>query len=366
VAVLADERLRLKARVATSLHLLRARAAGSVPRGGSSEEWERLVSADAWAALRGASLRGGFPVRVPRASAWILVPAVACAALALWLPTLDLIGLGARREARAEMQKAVEEEKKKADEALAEVEKEAREKDAAEARRLLELLRKRAEDEKVEAAETKAGPGGEPKRDALVEMGRREDLIKKAMEGKAFEPLKEALKELRNADLKKADLARKLAEALKEGAFKEAKEALEEMKRELSKLSQKPQSELTQEEKERMRKLAEELSRLSRLGAGRKDSLGKLSSALAKSASGLDSANLPDALKNLDMSAEALEELARLAEDGELIEKALEIVQLTKEQLAALRECPMCGTPYCPDCGKPRCACKPGTKPGGT
>ena len=67
------------------------------------EDWEEVVTADAWGVLGAASIRQGFPLAVPRRSAWILAPLALCVGLALWLPTLDLLGVGARREAHAEM-----------------------------------------------------------------------------------------------------------------------------------------------------------------------------------------------------------------------------------------------------------------------
>ena len=371
IAVLADDRLGLKERVATSLYLLGEGLVegGSSPDGGRPGElgdWRRLVATDAWEALRGASLDRGFPVRLPRSGAWILVPACVCAGLAFSLPSMDFLGFAARRGARAEMQKAVEEQKKKLDDALASVEKEALEKRAAEARKLLELVRQNAREPDNQSPEKQGTGSGEPKKDALVEMARREEILKNGLDGKAFELLKDAMRSFRGLDLKSVEITRKLSEGVKVGDFRKAKESLDQLSEEVSKFVTKSPESLTPEEKARLEKLSEELSQLSKLTQGKPGALGKFSDALTHAAAGLNSADLPESLRRMGQAGEGLEELMKLADDMQLLNKALELVELTREELAALEQCPECGTPHCPDCGRPRCSCKPGTKPGGT
>lgn len=360
-AVIADSRLRLKERISSAVCF--------PPEGGrlrdEREGWGRLIEADAARALERVRLEEHFPVRPSRLLAWTLIPLAVLGIVSLYVPSFDLLGLGTRKEASAKARAAVEEKEKKLDEDLAALEKKAEERSLEEAKKLLELLRQHALKEKPKdpAGEKKAEPGArDPKTEALVSMTRLEDEIKKAAEGKRLEPLKEARKALKALELKDADLTKKLREALKEGDFEKAKKALDEIKDEAASLSAKKPSELTKEEKERLQKLAEELGKLSMDSKA----LSKLSSALSRASSGLSAKDFPGGLEDLKLSSEELESLAKLAAETDLLDQALELVKLSKEDLARLMSCPECGTPYCPDCGKPQCSCKPNQKPGGT
>jgi hypothetical protein len=137
---------------------------------------------------------------------------------------------------------------------------------------------------------------------------------------------------------------------------------MDRLRKELADLAAKAVGAHAGERRRSSRKLAAELSKLS------KDSktLSKFSNALSKASSRLSQSNFSDAIDSLEKSGDDLESLAKLADEMNLLDQALDLVQLSKEELAELKACPQCGTPYCPDCGKPKCACKPGTKPGGT
>ena len=373
VAVLTDERLRLKERVSSAValrglcaELAMARSKGRrAPSSGApvvSEEWADLVAGDAVRFLQEVPIQEKFPVRVPRRAAWTLLCLAVCLALSLWLPSYDILGVLTRKEAQAKVEQTVQQEEEKLEKDLALLEKEADEKAAPEVKKLLELLRQNAADlSKEKPSETAGGPS-DPKKDALVEMARREDALKKGLDSKAFEPLKEAAKSLKDLNLKESAVSRKLSEALKEGDFKKAEEALKELKDDLSSLSMQKPSELTPAEKARLEKLSKELESLSKNCSG----LSKFSSALSAAAQGLNAGNLEGALDGLEGLGSELESLAKLAEQMDLLNQALDLVKLSKEDLASLKSCPMCGTPYCRDCGKPQCSCKAGLKPGGT
>ncbi len=356
-AVLADGRLRLKERVSSAVYVRGANRVGGGLR--------RLIESDAARSLEGVAVPASFPVRPPRFLAWVVLPLSIAGGLCLWLPSLDLLGIGGRKEATAREKNAVEEEKKKLDEKLAEMAKKAEERNLPDAKKVLELLAAQAQNpEKKEASGPQKADkaAGDPRREALVAMTRREDAIKKGLEGKKFEPLKDALKALKTLDLKSPEVTKRLQEALKDGDFEKAKKAMEELQKELADLSQKKPSELTGAEKARLEKLAAELSKL----AKDSKSLSRLSSALSKASAQLSSSSFSEALESLEKSGEDLESLSKLADEMSLLDQALELVQLSKEDLAALQSCPECGTPYCKDCGKPQCSCKPGSKPGGT
>lgn len=381
VAVLTDSRLDLKERISSAVFLEEhgwgRRAVGETAGGEDHGEWTDAVTADAWEAFGKTSIQEAFPLRVPRRAAWILVPLALCGALALWLPTLDLLGVGARREAHAEMTRVIREEEKKLDEELARLEKEAEEKMAEEARKLLEALRRSVEERRQETNPSGEGAGNEPKKNALVEMTKREDFLEKGMQGKPFQPLQEALKDFKRLDMKKADATRRIQEPLKEGDIQKAKEHLDKLRESLSKLGQEKSS-LTPEQAQKLEKLSEELSRLARRTPSASSlaaALSKASAALANLASlnspgaesaSLDPSELSKLLENLQQAGQELDSLSKLQEQLQMLKQAMDLVKLTKQDLAALKQCPQCGTPYCPDCGKPRCGCKPGLKPGGT
>ncbi|MBI4604371.1 MAG: hypothetical protein HY721_20620 [Planctomycetes bacterium] len=363
-AVLADERLELKERASTAVYARTARASPAPSAAAPSDELCRLLETDAERTLAAAPLAESFPVRLPRRSLWVLAPAALALGLFLWVPAVDLLGLGARKEARKDL-RSVQEEEKKLEEKLKELAERAKEKNLPDAKKLLDLLGRQAESpEKKEPSEPQAAEkaSGDPRKEALVEMTRREDAIKKGLEGQKYEPLKEALKALKALDLKNLTVTKKLQEALKDGDLKRAQKELSDLKGDLSKLLEKSPSELTAEEKARLEKLSEELSRLGRDSKA----LSKLGSALSKASSQLGAGQFQESLDSLQKGLEELESLASLSDEMGLLEDALELVELSKEELASLEACPECGTPYCPDCGKPQCGCKPGSKPGGT
>ncbi len=352
-AVLADKRLVLKERVSSTVYA-EERLAGDA-------DLRRLLEVDAARAVEKAPVVDSFPIRFPRFAAWVFVPLAIAGALWLWLPAFDLLGHGARREALADEKKLVEDEKKKLDEKIKELLKEAEDKKLPDAQKVLELLAQQpqanANAEKKEAsnADKAEKSAGEPRKEAMVEMSRREDALKKGLENQKFDPLKEAQKALKSLDLKSADLTRKLQEALKDGDFEKAKKEMEDLKSELTKLSEKKPSDLTEEEKARLQKLSDELGKLAKDSS----SLSKFSKALSKASQGLSaqgqsSPNLPDSLESLSQSMEDLESLSQLAQQMDMLDQALDLVQLSKDKLANLHKCPNCGKP------------KVGSKPGGT
>ena len=358
-ALLADSRLKLKERVSSAVFIAETQSPDPAGSG-----WHHLIALDAERSLAGVRLEESFPLRAPRrALAWLGAGCLACAALVLWFPAFDVLGIATRKEAAAKTKESVKEEEKKLGEEIAELVKKA---DDPELRKLLEALAKRAvEPQKPETPgeKQKTEPGsGDPKKEALVNLSRREDEIRQARTGEKLQPLEEAKKILEKLPLKDADLTKKLREALKEGKFEEAKKELGALKDEIANLGGKKPEDMTAAEKEKLTKLASELARL----ASDSKALSKLSQSLSNASSGLSSKDFPGSLESLELSREELESLARLAQDADVLDQALELVQLTKEDLQRLQSCPECGTPYCQDCGKPQCSCKPQNKPGGT
>lgn len=410
MAVLADGKLGLKERVSTTLYLWReplpgapeaeGRRHATEPRVrrveeppsatvGQRRELGRLVCEDAWTHLRARSVSDGFPVRLPRRWGFVSIPLLACVGLALWLPSFDVLGLDARRRGREEMGKAVAEEKKQLAEDLAKLELQAREREAREIEKLLASMRPREKDGDREGEEAKPSEGGsDPKKETLLELTRMEDILKDGLRGADHDRLRKTLAAARSLDLKDSEPTRRLREGLKDGDLAKAREALEELRDAMSRLAKAPDADRKDAERKdaerkgaqeaelrKLQKLREELQRLAReLGAN-----AALSEALSRASASLPSladlpGGLPDGLRDgMDGLQDALDELdtlERLSTDLKILEQALEAMRLAKDRLAALKECPTCGTPRCPDCGKPRCACasgaRPGAKPGGT
>lgn len=366
-AVLADSRLALKERVSSVEHL----------RSKSRPELEEicgLVESDAAQAIAGVPVAEKFPLVLPRFALWCLVPLAAGVAVAMWLPKFDLLGQGGRKEALAREARNIQEEKARLDDKLKDLAKKAAEKQFPETQKVLELLAQKlaAEPAKPEAKEGSEAQearkaNAEPRQEALVQMSRREEVIKQGLEEQKFKSLKDGLAALKKLDLKSAQLTKKLQDALKNGDFKEARDALGKLKEDLDKLTQKRPEELTPEEKARLDKLAEELSKLAKDSSA----LSKLSQSLNQASQqlgrqGLSAKDFQEGLESLEKAAEELQALSSLADEMEMLNQALELVELSREELAKLQSCPECGTPYCADCGKPQCDCKPSQKPGGT
>jgi hypothetical protein len=352
-AEVADERLRLKERVSSALYLRRV-CGGPQDAGSDAQrrpEWLQLVEDDATRSIATVPIRERFPVRVPRVFAWALLPLVMSGALSLWLPSFDFLGIGGRKEAAAREMNTISEEEKKLAKLLAAIAKKAEEQKLPEAKNLMELLAQQTRQAKTnepQANQAQKAPG-DPRKRALVQMTRREDAIRKGLNGQKYKRLKDALDDMKGLDLKKPDVTKKLQEALKNGDLKKAQKELDKLQDDLDKLAGKDPSELPPEERERMRKLAEELKRLARDSKA----FSSFSKALSGASSQLGGGGLSAAQAGLSGLQMDLQSLALLGDEMEMLDQALKYVKAAKAQL---------GKPHkCPNCGK-----KLGNKPGGT
>ena len=345
-AAAADHHLGLKERVAT------ARYAKSIAAEG---EWERLVVDDARRSVEGVDVNSGFPLKPKRSPLWFVPPIALGVALAIWLPNFGGLVPGADPTDPKEAKKAIAEEKKKLDKKLEELKKEAEKRDS-EAKKILAMLAKQPEQpEKPKNAPEKAGAksGNEARKDAFVQIARKEDIIKKGLAGEKFKKLAKSLEEMRGLEVRKAKHSRALQQALKSGDFKKAAEEAKKLKEELAALSKKMPSELTEEEKKKLAALKEELARLAR----NTPSLASMSKGLQNLPDTMKGAGLESLLKNMDQLQMDMSELDKLAMDMDMLQQALDAMKMSKQDLAkALAH-------KCPNCGKKK---KPGDKPGGT
>lgn len=370
VAVLADERLGFRERVSSALHVQGLVAAASAERPASSaeRELEALLGSQAAGCLERAVFAESFPLRLPRVCLWAAALALVNWGLSCWLPSFDIMGVGGEAAATARSRKAVEEEKKNLERRLAALEKEAEKNGALEERKLLELLREALKEAARENAATEAGkersPGGaqagSPQKEAMVQLTRHDDRLREGRESKKFESLERALESLKALKLTEAQLTRELKKALKEGDFEKAGTELAKLKERVEALSKKDSSQLTPGEEAELRQLADELARLARDSSA----LSSLSQALSSSSNAMNAGDFSAALDGMSLSAEEISRLSQLASEMEVLDQALDLVRLSKAALAEM--CPECGTRYCPECLEPQCACKPGSKPGGT
>lgn len=348
-AVEADRRLGLSERVSSACYT--THDFDSSGEGGSApdREWASLVLQDAGRSLEGISVSESFPVKPRRRALWLVVPVVVGAALALWVPSYDPFGLVASDPPEdALVKKAMAEEKKKLDKELEELLKKAEKEDSEEARKLLKLLAEQTARKETpsspsnpEKAQGKKGEKNSAQKTALLELARRENVLKKGVNQEKFQALKKALKELQGLQVKSAQHTRALQAALKDGDFAKAKRELDALKKKLADLSKKKPSELTKEEKELLKKLQEELARLSRDAGG----LGQLAPNLSTFGGSLGAADLQQMLDNMDQFAMDLDALAKLSNDLDFLNQALQMIQLSKQDLAQLAQhkCPNCG-----------------------
>jgi hypothetical protein len=333
-AVLADERLQLKERVSSAVYLDRH------PERVPDPAWGDLVRRDGARSLAGVDVARHFPIRIPRLARWILLPA-GLAALLVFLPPLDLLGLRRARQVDAAMRSEVERKREELKKAIEELKKDAEKPPSPDIQKALEALQKRldpADDPKKK--EEPPPPGGDPKKEAMVEFARLEEALRRELDQTKFSDLKQFLDRFPPGSLSRSPLSAALREALKQGTFGKAGEELKKLKDELQSLLDKKRSgDLTPEELEKMKKLSEELARLA------KDSsmLAKLSSGFSGAAGGLSAGDLAKALQDLESLEKSLQSLEQLLEELKFLEQSLELAQLSAEDLAQLGICPDCG-----------------------
>jgi hypothetical protein len=333
-ALLADDRLKLKERVSSAVYLERH------PEPARDTGWRKLVQADGERSLAGVDIRRHFPVRLPRFLRWTCLPALLALVFGL-LPPLDLLGLKSGRLAEAEMRREVERKREELAKALEEIKKEAEKPPDPEIQKLLDALKKRPGEEAASEKKEEPPPGADQaKKEALVQIARLEEVLKKELERSQFGELKEFLDRFPPGSMSRSPLTGAVREALKSGDFKKGMDELKKLEDQLAALSQKAKDgKLTPEELERMKKLSEELSRLG------KDSalLSKLASGLSQAAGGLSASDFSQALEGLKDAQNELQSLEQLLKDLKQLENALDLAQLSAEEIASLHRCPNCG-----------------------
>jgi hypothetical protein len=353
-AILVDDALQLRERVSTAVYLRGVeRSAGDAQNATGQvvgmSGWKALVERDGSRAVQSVEVRRHFPLRFPRITRWMLVPAVASVALAFFVPQFDLLGLYSNRQADASMEDQLKKNDKfeailkKAEESLKIAGDPALEELLDEMKKIEKLAEKTA-DAKPKSNDGTGSEAG--KKRTLAKLSKLENLLRRNLDNKKMQGLRSFLDRNRLAAIDPNSLTKRLQRALKKGEFKEAAEALRKLKDEIAALNRKKK--ISKRELDRLKKLSNELQAVSKNAAG----LGNLSGGLQGLAGGLSGANLGQALQGLDKLDMNLAELAKLAEQMKLLDDSLDLAKLSKQNIGKLHKCANCG--------------KPSLKPGGT
>lgn len=286
-SLLLDERLRLHERFSTTLAL----ADSKVPFANAARN-------EAHATARHVHLQGRFPIRPSRCWLYVISTWVIAAALVLFMPQKDLLGLFRRRqqeEKRAEQIQQAEVDVKEATDMVRQVVKRL---DAGLAEELGKLGQL-PEDAKPT----------EIKREVIRKLGDLSDRIQKMQTGVGLDSvnlMQQMFKQLRGS----ADVfSQKLRQALAKGDFAQASNLLNQMQKQLmeGKLSEEQQKALS----EQLKELAKQLQELARRNAELEKELEKLG--LDKRLAKLSEKQLREALQKQGLSAEKVEELLQKA-----------------------------------------------------
>ncbi len=333
-AVLADERLLLKERVSSALYLERH------PEAIEDPVWGLLVRRDGERALEGAEIARRFPIQPPRAARWILVPAALVVGF-VFVPPIDILGLGERRQADAAFKREVEKKRDDLQKAIEELRRQAAKPLDSEIQKALEALAAKplAEGPKDLADRPPPSPD-EVKRDALVELSKLEEKLRARLDGENLQGLKGALDRLAAGAPGDSQLSRAVREALQSGKLAAAREELGKLKKELEGLAKKSsEGKLSPEEVEKLQRLAREMERLSKDTA----LLAKLSKSLSGLGGELSAGDFQGAMEGLSGLESELDNLADLLQELKVLEEALELAEATRDELAQLHRCPNCG-----------------------
>lgn len=287
-SLLLDERLRLHERFSTTLALA-----------DSKEPFANAARTEAHETAQHVNLKGHFPIRPSRCWLYVISTWVIAAALVLFMPQKDLLGLFRKRqeeEKRAEQIQQVKVDVKEATDTVRQVVKQLGDPELAEELGKLEQLPKDAKPMEI-------------KREAIRKLSDLSDRIQKMQSGVQLDSvnmMQQMFKQLRGS----ADVfSQKLRLALAKGDFAKASSLLNQLQKQLmeGKLSEEQQKALS----EQLKELAKQLQALAQRNEELEKELEKqgLDKRLAK----LSEKQLREALQKQGLSAEKLEELLQKA-----------------------------------------------------
>jgi hypothetical protein len=287
-SLLLDERLKLHERFSTTLALA-----------DSKDAFANAARIEAHETARRVNLQGHFPIRPSRCWLCVMSTWAIAAALVLFMPQKDLLGLFRKRqetEKRAEQVQQAKVDIKEATDTVKEVVKQFGDPELAEELGKLEQLPKDTQPLEI-------------KREAIRKLGDLSDRIQKMQSGVQLDSvnmMQQMFKQLRGSP---EVFSQKLRLALAKGDFAQASNILKQLQKQLTgrQLSDEQQKALS----EQLKKLGKQLRELAQRSEELEKELEKqgLDKRLAK----LSEKQLREALQKQGLSAEKLEELLRKA-----------------------------------------------------
>ena len=252
-AALSDQRLHLHARLSTALTLDFSDSSNSAFGGAFLEEARR--------ALTSVKVERAFPLRFPRALAWLALPAAAAACIFYFMPNQDVLGVAAKADQKRRADALKFDSAKKIEGKLEDLKKKIEDqgKDTAGIFKVKSLI------EKADKVAKDLKEGERNSEDALISMGSLkrdiQDEKEKLQQGKDFLDRLEKL-QAKDLNLEESDLTKKISEALK---MADPGQAAKEMR----KLAQKVKDEIlnnpnmnAEQKQQAMQQLQRELEKL--------------------------------------------------------------------------------------------------------
>ncbi|MEM7262640.1 MAG: hypothetical protein AAF488_11665 [Planctomycetota bacterium] len=275
---------------------------------------------------RRVDLRRAIPRRRPRALLAALISAAVFGG-ALFLPHWDLLGKEEQRQQVAKEEERVEKARKRQQERIRELQDIAEKKKVdPRTQKLLAKMQKREEPKK---SENRPKANGEAKRRELAKMDEMRREAKELRNRTEMKKLDNLLDQLQNAGQKmQSKEGKQLSKALQKGDLSQASEAMKQLADKMKELAKDPSKsdELNQMKKD-LAKLANKMNK-----AGATPS----SEALEKALSEMDKLSEKELGDMLSDVASDLGQLERLARERDVLDQALQDINLTEAELASL------------------------------
>lgn len=339
-AVTIDKAAGLKERVSTAI---------AIPRTG--DPWQDAAIHDAERVAASVHVPTHVPMRAPIMWPWSVATVVAAALLAVFMPALNLFG-------------EKESEKLAADDAVVRAEHEAIDR---ELRDQADRIRKLAEGNPALAALTDKldalklpdmpdAPEEDMRRDALARIKNVANELQEKQQDErvaALQKIKEALQK----DFEKQkgdDAAAKLSQALAEGDTKAAKEALEDLKKQMREAAENVNDEAAKQKlaemQEKLEKMAEQIQQMDQSENAKKDLQHKggmsqeQAEQLMKKMEGMDAQQMQEALQkalsNSGMSEQEIKQLAeKIAQNQQMRQQLQQMAQQMQQAAQACQQC---------------------------
>lgn len=279
----------------------RERFSSALALRGDASTFARAAVADARRAAGRIDLRRRFAIRPTAHGPVALALLGGLVAAGLGLPTVDLLGLLARREEHLQQQSRLAEARSDVDQAVASVQT---------------AVRKLGDPDLTEALEALEASGEltrpqDVRRDAIRKLGNLKDQLQQRRENQPLASFEEMQSSLRNLRSLPDPASRDLHRAVAEGDFNKAAETLDELRQKLQdgKLSEQQRDALQRQ----LADLGEQLDRLAKQNAAAKRACQQ--AGLDEEHAGMGEEELREELKKRGWTEEQIDELARRLRD---------------------------------------------------